>query len=89
MALEYITTRELGNSAGKIAGKIRIVKLREEPDADVELTCPECSNSEKRKEAWGEPFVNGSGANKKFNLQCNKCGFKIKILKLKKEAKKK
>jgi len=89
MALEYITSRELENSAGKIAGKIRILKLREESDANVELTCPECSNSEKRKESWGEPFVTGSGANKKFALACNKCGFNIKVLKLKKEAKKK
>lgn len=89
MTLEYITTRELQNSSGKITGKIRILKLGEEPDANVELTCPECSNSEKRKEAWSEPFVTGAGANKKFNLVCSKCGFKINLLKLKKEAKKK
>ncbi len=89
MALEYVTTRELGNSSGKITGKIRILKLGEEPDANVELTCPECSNIEKRKEVWGEPFVTGAGVNKKFTLACNKCGFKINLLKLKKEAKKK
>jgi len=89
MALEYITTRELENSSGQTTGKIRILKLGEESDANVEITCPECSNIEKRKEAWGEPFVTGSGAGKKFTLACSKCGFKIKILKLKKEAKKK
>ncbi len=89
MALEYITTRGLENSSGKANGKIRILKLKEESEANVDLTCPECNNSEKRKEGWGEPFVTGTGANQKFNLTCNKCGFKIKLLRLKKEAKKK
>ena len=89
MALEYITTRELGNSAGEVKGKIRVVKLKEEPYANVDLACPECGTSETRKEGWGEPFVTGEGSNQKFNLSCSKCGFKIKLLKLKKEAKKK
>ncbi|MBI4010378.1 MAG: hypothetical protein HY361_04305 [Candidatus Aenigmarchaeota archaeon] len=89
MALEYITTRELENSSGQNTGKIRISKLKEETNATIDLTCPECKNDEKRKEVWGEPFVTGTGANKKFALQCNKCGFKIKLLKLKKEVKKK
>ena len=89
MALEYITNRELGNSSGQNTGKIRILKLKEEMGANVELTCPECGTSEKRKEVWGEPFVIGSGASKKFTLACNKCGFKINLLKLKKEVKKK
>ena len=89
MTLEYITTRELGNSSGKITGKIKILKLKEESEADIGLTCPECNNSEKRNEAWTDPFVTGTGANKKFSLQCGKCGFNIKVMKLKKEAKKK
>jgi len=85
MALEYITTREL---VGKANGKIRIFKTKEEPQAVVDFTCPECGSNEKRKENWGEPFVEGTGANQKFNVKC-KCGFSAKLLKLKKEAKKK
>ena len=89
MALEYITTRDLENSLGQPKGKIRILKVREESEANVEVTCPECRHTEKRKEPWEEPFVSDTGKNQKFNLVCNKCGFNINVLKLKKEVKKK
>lgn len=89
MAIEYITTRDLQDSQGKIKGKIRILKLAGEAEAAVEYTCPECSFTEKRKEQWKEPFIEGSGANQKFNLYCSICNFRIKLIKLKKEAKKK
>ena len=84
MTLEYITTRELENK-----GKIRIAKMSEDPQAMVELTCPECGASEKRKENWTAPFVEGEGTKQKFNIKCNKCGHSIKMMKLKKEVKKK
>ena len=86
MALEYITTREL---EGKVGGKVRIVKMSEEPDASIELTCPQCGASQTSKQTWGEPFVTGEGSNQKFNVACTKCDFKTKLLKLKKEVKKK
>lgn len=89
MAIEYITTRDLQDSSGDLKGKIRILKLTEETEATVEYTCPECEFTEKRREEWKEPFIEGTGANQKFNVQCKKCNFKIKLLKLKKEAKKK
>ncbi len=86
MALEYITTREL---EGKNAGKIRILKMKEESDANVEIECPECGASDKRKEKWVSPFVEGTGTNMKFNVKCSKCGFAVKMMKLKKEVKRK
>lgn len=89
MPLEYITTRELQNSKGEAKGKIRIVKMRENSQADIDLTCPECGASVKMKEEWAEPFTQGTGSKQTFNLTCSKCGFKIKLLKLKKEAAKK
>jgi len=82
MAIEFITTREMN---GKTAGKVRIVKLAEDPEVQIEYTCPECGFSEKRKEKWGEPLVSGAGVNKKFDVKCSKCGFEIKFVKLKKE----
>jgi uncharacterized Zn finger protein len=85
MGLEYITTREF---EGKVGGKIRILKMKEESQAAIDFTCPECGNNEKKKENWFEPFVEGNGAKQKFNIKCSKCGFTTKILKLKKEAKK-
>jgi ssDNA-binding Zn-finger/Zn-ribbon topoisomerase 1 len=89
MSIEYITTRELQDSSGQAKGKIRILKLAEESEAAAEYTCPECGFAEKRKEIWKEPFIEGSGTSQKFNVVCKKCGFKIKLMKLKKEAKKK
>jgi hypothetical protein len=86
MTMEYITTRDLLDKKDEMKGKIRIMKIVEEPDALVEYTCPMCGFSEKKKIAWEEPFVSGSGANKKFNVPCGKCAFEIKFLKLKKEA---
>lgn len=85
MALEYITTRELENKAGRPSGKVRIMKKQEDGFATVELTCPECGSSEKKNYGWGEPFTSGTGSKQVFNLAC-KCGAKIKMLKLKKEA---
>jgi ssDNA-binding Zn-finger/Zn-ribbon topoisomerase 1 len=81
MPIEFLTTRELN------PGRVRIAKLTEEPDARVEYTCPKCGYIEKRREAWTEPLVSGAGANKKFLVKCSKCGYDIKFLKLKKEAK--
>lgn len=89
MALEYITTRDLQNSSGQTTGKIRIVKLAEQSEALVDYTCPNCGFGEKRKEAYCEPFVTGSGVNKKFFVRCGKCRHEIKLLKLKKEIKEK
>lgn len=84
MAIEYITTRNIENK-----GKIRIVKLKEEKDAQVEYVCPACGHAENRREAWAEPFVNGTGINQYFLIVCKNCNHKIKISKLRKEIKKK
>lgn len=89
MSLEYITTRDLQNRSGEIKGRVRILKNKEEDFAQVDFICPECNFNEKGKKAWAPPFVEGSGVNQKFNLQCKNCGYSIKLLKLKKEIKKK
>ena len=89
MAIEFVTTRELTNKAGEIKGKVRIIKLKEQPKALVDYTCPACGFSEKRHELWQEPLVTGKGVKKKFLVRCSKCGNDMRLLKLKKEAKKK
>lgn len=89
MPLEYITTRELANKAGEPKGKVRIMKKSEDEQAMVQLTCPECGFLDNRKEPWGEPFTSGAGSKQVFNVKCSKCGFSMKMLKLKKEAAKK
>jgi predicted RNA-binding Zn-ribbon protein involved in translation (DUF1610 family) len=85
MAIEFITTRDLKDKTGQVTGKVRIMKLKEENEASVSYTCPECGYSEQRKELWEEPFLTGKGANKKMRFSCAKCGYNISVLKLKKE----
>ena len=86
MSLEYITTREL---EGKVAGKIRIVKMKEDDFAQIDFTCPECGKNAKMKEKWADPLVQGEGSNTKFFVTCSSCKTVQKMLKLKKEVKKK
>lgn len=76
------------NSKGEVKGRVRIIKLVGEEEATLELICPECNNSEKRKEKWQEPFVSGEGLNQKFNIKCSNCNYSVQLLKLKKEIKK-
>ena len=89
MTIEYITTRELENSADELKGKIRIIKTKEDANAMIDFTCPQCDATEKQSQQWSEPFLEGKGANQKFNMRCSKCNHSFKIMKLKKEAKKK
>ena len=89
MPLEYITMREISNKEGEVKGKIRILKMKEDSHAQVELTCPACGFSEKRKENWAEPFTSGERSKQSFMVKCSKCNFVVKMLKLKKEAAKK
>lgn len=86
MVLEYITTREI---AGKVLGKIRIMKMKEDDFALVDFTCPECGNSQKKTEKWAEPFMQGEKSNTKFFVTCSQCKTPQKMLKLKKEMRKK
>jgi ssDNA-binding Zn-finger/Zn-ribbon topoisomerase 1 len=78
MAIEYITTRNLENSSGKITGKIRIIKNKGESKANVEYICPECNFTENKKEVWKKPF----------SIRCSKCGYLIKVPSLRTEIKK-
>ena len=55
MPIEYITTRTLKNSLGQEKGRIRVLKLKEEPEAQVEYTCPECLHTESKKLVWKKP----------------------------------
>lgn len=85
MAIEFITTRELVDKAGKVTGKISIMKLKEQAEALVKYKCPECGYEEQKKELYQEPFLTGGGTNKKMTVVCTGCGKKITVLKLKKE----
>jgi ribosomal protein L37AE/L43A len=79
MEIRYITTRDLQNSSGEIKGKVRVIVLKGESTANIDLTCPECGHTQNKKQEFKLPL----------NLQCEKCGFKMKLESLRKEIKKK
>ena len=88
MKIQYITTRELSDSKGRKRGRVRIIKMVESEYAEVDFICPECGFEERKKERWGPPFVEGSGMGQKFNIICKRCGYSVKLHKLRKEIKK-
>jgi ribosomal protein L37AE/L43A len=79
MEIRYITTRDLQNSSGEFKGKIRVIVLKGESIANIDLTCPECGHHQNKKQEFKLPL----------SLACEKCGFKIKLESLRKEIKKK
>ncbi|MEM5869956.1 MAG: hypothetical protein QXR09_02190 [Candidatus Aenigmatarchaeota archaeon] len=79
MEIKYITNRDLQNSAGQVKGKVRVLVLKGETIANIDLTCPECGCVQKKKQEFKLPL----------DLQCEKCGFKVKLQSLRKEIKKK
>ncbi|MEM5829596.1 MAG: hypothetical protein QW040_02760 [Candidatus Aenigmatarchaeota archaeon] len=79
MEISYITTRDLQNSAGQTKGKVRVIVLKGESIANIELICPECGQAQKKKQEFKIPL----------DLRCEKCGFRVKLQRLRKEIKKK
>ncbi|MEM5766544.1 MAG: hypothetical protein QW423_02850 [Candidatus Aenigmatarchaeota archaeon] len=79
MEISYITTRDLQNSVGKANGKVRVIVFKGESVANIDLVCPECGEAQKKQQEFKLPL----------DLQCGKCGFKIKLQRLRKEIKKK
>ena len=75
---KYITNRTLKNNTGQEKGKIRVLVRADSDTAEVDYVCPECSFGEHVEQEWKRPF----------SVKCSKCGFIIKIAKLKDEMKK-
>jgi len=75
---KYLTNRTLRNKAGEEKGKIRIVVKADSDTAEVDYVCPECVHSEHTEKPWERPF----------SVKCSKCGFVMKLPKMKSEMKK-
>ena len=73
----YHTQRSVKNSKNQPTGKIRVLAM---PDgiARVEYTCPECRHEAYTEVPWKRPFY----------VNCEKCGHKISVQKLKQQFKK-
>lgn len=75
---KYITNRTLKNKSGKDSGRIRVLVKADSDVAEVDYICPECSDSRHTNEKWARPF----------SVKCSKCGFLMRLPKLKDEIKK-
>ncbi len=79
MAIEYITSREIEDSNGNVIGKVRVIKLKENPNASVSYKCPHCGFEEKKEVEWKKPF----------SFKCSKCNKTIRVPSLRRLIKKK
>lgn len=69
----YITKRPLQNKAGEQKGKILVVVRTGSDDAEVKYVCPECQKNGEAVKPWKRPF----------SVKCEKCGFLLRLSKLK------
>ncbi|MCX6815627.1 MAG: hypothetical protein NT120_02130 [Candidatus Aenigmarchaeota archaeon] len=74
----YHTWRDTKNSKKELTGKMRVLVPKNSTMAMAEYTCPECKHSDYIEQEWKRPFY----------IKCAKCGFRMGVPKLKKEAKK-
>jgi predicted RNA-binding Zn-ribbon protein involved in translation (DUF1610 family) len=72
---EYHTIRVLENN-----GKIRGLVLKGEKTIHIEYICPSCGHYDYTQQEWKKA---SKGAKYKFETKCSKCGFLIKVSKLK------
>ncbi len=73
----YITNRAVENSSGRVTGNIAVRVPRDSDTAEVRYACPECQHTEATKKEWKRPF----------SVKCSKCGFLIRVPRLKDEIK--
>ncbi len=74
----YHTWRDGKNKKGEISGKIRIIVMKSDGIARVEYICPECGHYGYLETEWKRPF----------SFKCEKCGYRIRVPRLKDEVKK-
>ncbi len=74
---KYVTNRSARNKAGDEAGKIRVSVKTGTDVAEADYTCPECTHSDRVKQEWKRPF----------SVKCTKCGYLIRLPRLKEEMK--
>jgi len=73
----YITNRVLKNKNGEEKGRLRGFVRNDSDNIEGDYECPECGHKDKINQVWKRPF----------NVKCSKCGFLMKIPKIKDEMK--
>jgi ribosomal protein L37AE/L43A len=74
----FVTNRVVKNSKDEEKGKMRVMVPKGTDTAHVDYVCPECGFSKHDEVPWARPFA----------VKCSKCGFMLKLPKLKDEIKK-
>ena len=72
---EYHTRRDLEDG-----GKVRVLVVKGEQNAHVEYICPKCKHYAYKQQKW-ESAPKKSKV--RFMTACEKCGFELKLLKMK------
>ena len=74
----YITNRTVQNKAGELKGKIAVLVRKGSSIAEYKYICPECGDAADGQQEFKRPIT----------IRCQKCGFLMKLPKLKDELKK-
>ncbi len=74
----YITNRTLRNMAGEEKGRIAVRVRTGSMTAEYNYSCPECGDSRDGSQEFRRPIM----------VKCQKCGYLMKLPKLKDELKK-
>ncbi len=74
----FVSNRLMKNSKNEDKGKLRVMVLNGSGTAQVDYVCPECGFSAHTETEWMRPFA----------VKCSKCGFMLKLPRLKDEMKK-
>ncbi len=73
----FVCNRKVENKEKELTGSVKAYVPKEENMVYIEYVCAECGFSEKMKQEWKRPF----------NVKCSKCGFLMRIPKLKDQVK--
>ncbi len=71
----YHTLRPLENG-----GRVRCLVIKGEDQAHIEYVCPGCKHAAYKQQPW---VTASKGSKFRFSTKCDKCGFEIKVPKLK------
>ena len=74
---KIVSNRVMKNKAGEEKGRLRIRVPKDSDTAEGDYICPECGNQDKVSQEWERPF----------SVKCSKCGFLMRMAKLKDEIK--
>ncbi len=74
----FVTNRVVANKNGEEKGRVKAYVPADSNTVYINYKCPECEFSEKTEQEWKRPF----------NVKCSKCGYVMRIPRLKDQIKK-